>query len=192
MTTTPELITERHRLAERINELLDQCIDENGVLDINAEKLIELQELQLLNAKNLINKAEAIVFAMKRLESDIETYQETIKQYQSMQRRAKNSLSWLSESLLPQLIDELGNNGKLPTPTFPKLRVRTYGKGRIILNDEFNAPLDSSLFKQRPPTLKDIDKERIEQMIKEGTVPIDDDGNPLAIKTEPVRKATYR
>lgn len=192
MTTTPELITERHRLAERINELLDQCIDENGVLDINAEKLIELQELQLLNAKNLINKAEAIVFAMKRLESDIETYQETIKQYQSMQRRAKNSLVWLSESLLPQLIDELGNNGKLPTPTFPKLRVRTYGKGRIILNDEFNAPLDSSLFKQRPPTLKDIDKERIEQMIKEGTVPIDDDGNPLAIKTEPVRKATYR
>lgn len=192
MPTTQELINERLVIANRITELLNCSVTEDGVININPETLLKLQELNELNNEDLISKAEAIVYAIKKLEAEIESYAETIQQYQVLMRNARNSVTYLTESLLPQIINEVGSDGKLPTPSFPKLRVRTFGKGKLIINEDYNAPIDPTLFKEKPLTLKDLDKKRIEQMIEDGTIPVDDDGNPLAFKTKPVLKATFR
>ena len=192
MTTTLEIIDKAHQYSNTLSDLLDHAsVDENGLLELDINSLEQIEVLQAQNKEDAIHKLEGIMFAIQRKQADIELYQQTINDYRTKKKQTENQIEYL-QSLALQLVELYGTENKLPTPTFPKLKARTFGKGRIIFNDDYNAPLNPAWLKPHQPSVKDIDNELMRELYEQGEVPLDTDGNPLFSISEPVLKVVVR
>lgn len=190
MTTAIELLNEANQLARRICDLLDEApIDSMGVLEVDADELMELQLLQETNKDNCIQKLEGLMFAIRQKQAEVEYYQQTIRDYQAKKRQVENSIKYL-ESLAINVVQTYGKDNKLATPTFPKLKVRTYGKGKVVPNDEYSDQIPIEWLKPHQPTLKDLDVEYARKQAELGNIPMDEDGNPMFTITQPVLRVS--
>jgi hypothetical protein len=180
MPTNLELISERQRLASEIAAILEgNVIDEStGEVSINTEDFHKLEELWLSlddNRENSIYKTEAMVFAMKMQQSKVDAYDDVIKHYQSLKKKAVSSIEWLN-SQIHSNIERLGEDNRLPTPSFPKLRLQSSGKNKVTINENYSGEIDDDLFKSR--TVTDISKTAAKEKYGDNP-PLDENGEPL-------------
>ena len=180
MPTNLELISERQCLASEIAAILEgNVIDEStGEVSSNTEDFHKLEDLQLSldnNREDIIHKTEAMVFAMKMQQSKVDAYDDVIKHYQSLKKKAVSSIDWLN-SQVHSNIERLGENNRLPTPSFPKLRLQNSGKDKVNVNENYSGEIDDDLFKLR--TLKDISITSLKEKYGDNP-PLDENGEPL-------------
>lgn len=180
MPTNLELISERQRLASEIAAILEgNVIDEStGEISSTAEDFHKLEELQLSldnNREATIYKTEAMVFAIKMQQSKVDAYDDVIKHYQSLKKKAVSSIDWLNNQVHSNIAN-LGEDNKLPTPSFPKLRLQNSGKDKTIINENYSGEIDDDLFKLR--TLKDISITSLKKKYGDNP-PLDENGEPL-------------
>lgn len=191
MATTLEIIDEGKQLSKLIYELIEKApIDEDGVLDLYYEDLSEIQDLMAKNKEDAINKLEGILFCISRMKAEDETYADAIKAYRAKRNNVKGQITYL-ESLARFIIECYGEDGRLPTPTFPRLKLRSYGKGKVVPNDDYNGELSDAWLKEYRPSIRDLNLEYARKYYEDtGNIPIDEDGNPMFTVTEPVVKVT--
>lgn len=181
LLTTKQLIDQRWELASLINEIVDNPnVDETtGEVEIDDDQIQDLLEDMDDNEDAAIEKAESILFAIEQQKAKAETYKAAIDAYRSQLNQTNNTIEYLTY-LVEDLIKTFGNNNKLPTPSFPKLKLRNSGRGSIIINDSFD--FGESIPEEwcRPRTVKDLDKKLFQQWVKENqSPPEDENGNPL-------------
>lgn len=180
MPTNLELINERQRLASEIAAILEgNVIDEStGEISSTAEDFHKLEELQLSlddNREATIYKTEAMIFAIKMQQSKVDAYDDVIKHYQSLKKKAVASIDWLTSQVHAN-IESVGENNRLPTPSFPKLRLQDSGKEKIEPNPSYSGELDDDLFKLR--SIADISKTAAKEKYGDNP-PVDENGEPL-------------
>jgi hypothetical protein len=188
MPTNLELINERQRLASEIAAIFEgNVIDEStGEVSSNAEDFHKLEELQLSldnNREEVIYKTEAMVFAKKMQQSKVDAYDDVIRHYQSLKKKAVRSIDWL-DSQIHSNIERIGEDNRLPTPSFPKLRLQDSGKDKVTINENYSGEIDDDLFKLR--TVADISKTAAKEKYGNNP-PLDENGEPLyyATRSEP-------
>ena len=178
MTTNLQLIEERQKLSSLMTSILEgNVIDENGEVILDSEDLQRLEELQLSlddNEENIRLKTEAILFAVESQQSKLTTYKDTAKYYNRLAERTQKTIEWLNNQVRLN-IERVGENGRLPTPTFPKLKL-TKPRQSTVINEEYSGELDPDILK--PQTIKDVSKTLAKEKYGDDP-PLDEDYNPL-------------
>lgn len=189
---TLDLITEHQQLAAQISVILESAsTNENGTLLIpeeEIEQLLSLQNSKADNTESAKQKAEALLFVIGIQQQKADTYMDTIRAYRAAKNKANRTVEYLKHLVLA-LVDEYGEEGRLPTQTFPKLKAAVRGKKKYTVNKKYTGVI-------KPEWLQEtlIQSVEIDLVVEEcgGEIPVDGNGQPLYLVEEPQAKVYFK